>query len=95
MSGGFGVSAGSAAKDAERRARESEAVPFRSTVGIQVRRGGGQKFEIETRPSDPGGVRPEQPDVQPAPAADPAPPPSAAARLVGKFLSLFVRSKRK
>jgi len=94
MSGGLGVSAGSAAKDAERRARESEAAPFRSTMGIRVRRGGGQKFEIETRPTHPEGTRPEQPEAQPAPAAEP-PPRSAAARLVGKFLSLFVRSKRK
>jgi hypothetical protein len=96
MHGGFRVEPGSAARDAEQRAREAGPAPFRNNVGIRVGGQVGRKFEIESRPATP-----EEPPVKPAaPPPEPQPevkaaaaeaPPSAAARLWGKFRGLFSR----
>lgn len=97
MHGGFGVEPGSAARDAEQRARETEPSPFRNTVGMRLGAQVGRKFELESRPSGPGEARPvEQAPVAPAPQAEaqPAPPekpPSGAARLWDAFRGLFSR----
>ena len=94
MHGGFGVEPGSAARDAEERARESGATPFRGNVGIRVSRQAGQKFEFEARPSGPGEALPipkagPEPEARP-PVVEPR-APSAAARIWGKFRGLFSR----
>lgn len=92
MTGGFRVEPGSAARDAEQRAREAGPSPYRNSVGIRVGGQVGQKFEFESRPSGAGEALPIKP--APAPEVKPAPveaPPSAAARVWGKFRGLFSR----
>ena len=102
MNGGFGIKPGSAARDAEQRAREARgagATPFRGNMGIRVGGQVGQKFELESRPSGPGEALPvprpaaAAPVPEPAAAATPAAVPSAAARVWGKFRGLFSRKQ--
>ncbi len=98
----LGVRPGSAARDAEERARNSEEVPFNASVGFNLSRGGGQKFEFETRPSGSGEALPAKaPPVEPAAPVANAPPAqpeapagqSAAAQAWGKFRGWFSRNK--
>ena len=91
---------GSAAKSAEERAKAEEDAPrepFRSSVGVRMSVGTGQKFEL-ARPTGPGEALPVRPAAEaPAPAPPPpsaAPataPPQGVARLLGKFRGLFGR----
>jgi hypothetical protein len=93
MHGGFQVGAGSAARDAEQRNRESPQIG-RAQVGIRLTRAVGQKFEFEAAPgkqagearpsvATPASQRPaEQPVAEPTPS-------SPAARVWKKFRSLF------
>jgi len=99
---------GSAAKSAEERARAEEAPsePFRSSVGVRMSIGTGQKFELPTRPTGPGEALPVNPAAQ-APAPPVPQPPAASAsvqpqpepraqglsQLWGKFRGLFGRNK--
>jgi hypothetical protein len=106
MHGGFGIKPGSAARDAEQRAREARdagTAPIRANMGIRVGGQVGQKFELDSRPSGPGEALPlprpaaATPVAAPVPKpAAPVPPPaepSAAARVWGKFLGLFSRKQ--
>ncbi|HTR36648.1 MAG TPA: hypothetical protein VMH80_12140 [Bryobacteraceae bacterium] len=91
---------GSAAKSAEERAKASEEAPgepFRSSVGVRMSVGTGQKFELG-RPTGPGEALPVGPAAEaPAPAPQSAAPatappqPQGVARLWGKFRGLFGR----
>ena len=95
----LGMRPGSAAREAEERARNSDAAPFNASVGIKLSAGGGQKFELEARPSGPGEALPAKPPaVEPVVAAEPVVPPTpappAAAQIWGKFRGWFSRSKQ-
>ncbi len=104
----LGVRPGSAAREAEERARNSEEAPFNASVGFNLSRGGGVKFELETRPSGPGEAMPVKvPPAEPVAPAAPAaaapvaappqpeapPAPSAAAKVWGKFRGWFSSNK--
>jgi hypothetical protein len=82
MHAGMKVEAGSAARDAEQRKRESGPTP-RSSVSLRISRTVGQKFEVEPVKAAPSS------EASTAGEMKTTPRPSMAARIWNRFLGVF------